>query len=455
MEPLKREWQVGARSRHCLTRATLLALLLGGQISGSLGAWAAAPTHAPVMVGTRRLFDVGALPDQTAADRTAAINRRIDSFFRNPQQIAPVEVKLRGKERILAIGGRDLLTVTAQDADDNLTTVSELAQSWKQELDEALGALRAEHQTLWNQVSLSIVHSTENLIKQTAALIPRLVSTLLVFLIAFFAARGARAAVGPVLRRAAIDVNTQQLVRTLAYYGVWVVGWIVALGTLGINPATLVAGLGVTTIAIGFALKDLLSNFVSGFLILTTRPFTLGDQIAVQQFEGTVERIELRATHLRTYDNRLVIIPNADLYTATITNNTASPYRRQEFIVGIGYEADLNRACELARHAALNTEGVLADPAPDAVIDDLANGSINLKVRFHTDSRRGKAMPVISEVRRRVKEAFQHAGIELYPTGPPTVRLQGPLPPVSGLQDRDGNGSPPAAPARPADQTAK
>jgi small conductance mechanosensitive channel len=117
--------------------------------------------------------------------------------------------------------------------------------------------------------------------------------------------------------------------------------------------------------------------FVSGFLILTTRPFTLGDQIAVQQFEGTVERIEMRATHLRTYDNRLVIIPNADLYTATITNNTASSYRRQEFIVGIGYEADLNRACELARHAALNTEGVLADPAPDAVIDDLANGSIS------------------------------------------------------------------------------
>ena len=131
----------------------------------------------------------------------AAINRRIDSFVRNPQRIAPVEVKLRGQERVLAIGSRDLLTVTAQDADDNLTTVPQLAQSWKAELDEALGAIRAEHQTFWNQISLSIVHSTQNLIRQTAALVPRLISTLLVFVLAFFGARGARAAVRPVLRR--------------------------------------------------------------------------------------------------------------------------------------------------------------------------------------------------------------------------------------------------------------
>lgn len=405
--------------------------------------WGAeAPTHAPVMVGTRRLFDVGALPDQTAADRAAAINRRIDSFARNPERIAPVEVKLRGPERVLTIGTRDLLTVTAQDADDNLTTVSQLASSWKQELDEVLGAIRAEHQTLWNQVVLSIVHSAENLVRQTAALIPRLVSTLLVFAITFFGARGARGAVRPILRRSSIDANTQQLVRTLVYYSVWVLGWIVALGTLGINPATLVAGLGVTTIAIGFALKDLLSNFVSGFLILTTRPFALGDQIAVREYEGTVEKIELRATHVRTYDNRLVIIPNADLYTATITNNTASPYRRQEFVVGIGYEADLREAIRLAERAARETPGVLADPAPDVLIDTLANGSINLKVRFHTDSRRGKAITIGSEVRQKLKDMYQHAGIEIYPSGTQVVQLEGSVSPVAGPSNRGGADSP-------------
>jgi len=403
---------------------------------------AEAPTHAPVMVGARRLFDVGALPAQTAADRAAAINRRIDSFVRNPERIAPVEVKLRGTQRVLAIGDRDLLTVTPQDADDNLTTVPQLAQSWERELDEALSAVRAEHQTLWSQVVLSIVHSTENLVRQTAGLIPRLASTLLVFAITFFGARGARGAVRPIFRRSSVDVNTQQLVRTLAYYSVWVLGWIVALGTLGINPATLVAGLGVTTIAIGFALKDLLSNFVSGFLILTTRPFALGDQIAVREYEGTVEKIELRATHVRTYDNRLVIIPNADLYTATITNNTASPYRRQEFVVGVGYEVDLRKAIQLAERVARETPGVLADPAPDVLIDALANGSVNLKVRFHTDSRRGKAVTIGSEARQRLKETYERAGIEIYPSGTQFVQLEGAVPPTTGPANRDGVNSP-------------
>jgi small-conductance mechanosensitive channel len=412
---------------------------------------AVAPIHAPVFVGTQRLFDVGALPDQSAADRAVAINRRIDSFVRNPERIAPVEAKLRGRERILAIGGRDLLTATPQDADDNLTTVPVLAESWKEELDNALGPLREEQQTPWNQVSFSIIHSTQSLIRQTAALIPRLVSTMLVVVIVFFGSRGARAAVRRVLERTSIDANTRQLVQTLVYYGVWIVGWIVALGTLGINPATLVAGLGVTTIAIGFALKDLLSNFVSGFLILTTRPFALGDQIAVQQYEGTVERIELRATHLRTYDNRLVIIPNAELYTATITNNTASPYCRQAFVVGIGYEADLNKAFELAKQAARETPGVLVDPAPDVLVDDLASGSLNLKVRFHTDSRRGQATTVGSEARRRVKDAFQQAGIEIYPTGPQVVQLAGGVPSGSGPADADGQKSPSGRQPAPAE----
>ena len=86
--------------------------------------------------------------------------------------------------------------------------------------------------------------------------------------------------------------------------------------------------LGVGALGVGFALKDILSNLVSGVLILAMRSFQLGDQIAIGDTEGTVENIELRATQIRTYDGRLVRIPNADLFTSHITNNTASPFRR-------------------------------------------------------------------------------------------------------------------------------
>jgi small conductance mechanosensitive channel len=376
------------------------------------------------MVGQRRLFDVGDLPGLPAAQRAAAINRRLDSFVRHPGQINDVKLNLRGSERVLTVAGREILTVTAQDAADNLTTVPELAENWQRELEEALLAVRAEHETFWTQISSSILLSAQNLLRQAAALIPRFAAGLLVMLITLFAARGTRAAVRRIVERASSDTNTQQLVRTVIHYSVWTFGALVALGTLGINPATLVAGLGVTTIALGFALKDLLSNFVSGFLILSTRPFHIGDQIAVKEYEGTVERIDLRATYLRTLDNRLIIIPNADVYTATIVNNTASPYRRQEFVVGVPYEADLTRARELAQQVARDTPGVLPDPAPDVLVDALANGNIELRVRFCTESLRQKALLTGSEVKQRLAEAFAADGIDIYPPGIQTVELR-------------------------------
>jgi small conductance mechanosensitive channel len=423
---------------------------------------------APIMVGQRQLFSVGALPGETAAQRAASINRRIASFVSHPEQIAPIVVQIRGRERILAAAGRDLLTVTPQDAADNLTSVPELADSWRQELDQALSTVQAEHQTLWIQMRDSIVLSAEDLLRQCAAFIPRFASALVVLLVTWFTARGVRTAVRRLLEPAHLDLNTQQLIRTLTYYGIWTLGWVLALGTAGIQPATLVAGLGVTTLALGFALKDLLSNVVSGFLILTTRPFNLGDQIAMKEFEGTVERIELRATHLRTADNRLIIIPNADLYIATITNNTASPCRRQEFLVGIDYAADLNQAFAVALRVTQETPGVLPDPAPDVLVHELASSSVHLKIRFHTDPRRGNAMTVGSQVKQRVKEAFDAAGIAIYPPGTQIVQLQagesaallavpgssesapqktsaspagGPVPPESGLPGSPGRRS--------------
>jgi small conductance mechanosensitive channel len=389
--------------------------LLGGAAPRARGA--AAATHAPIMVGQQRLFDVGALPDKPAQERADVINRRIDSFVRQPERIQPVEVRLRGGERVLAVGGREILTVTAQDAADNLTSVPLLAEGWRTELDEALSAVHTEHETLWSQISGAIVNSAQGLLAQAAALIPRLVSMVLVLLLTFAAARGSRGAATRVMGRAGVEANTQQIVQTLTYYSVWAVGWVVALGTLGIDPASLVAGLGVTTIALGFALKDLLSNLASGFLILTTRPFRLGDQITVKEYEGTVERIDLRATLLRTYDHRLVIIPNADLYTATVINNTAAPFRRQDLVVGVAYDTDLSRAREVALRVARETPGVMPDPAPDILVAELADSSVTLKLRFYTDSRRVNWLTVGSEVRQRLKEAFDADGIVIpFPT---------------------------------------
>ena len=136
-----------------------------------------------------------------------------------------------------------------------------------------------------------------------------------------------------VTERVHLDPNLRDLLRALSFYGVWTVGFFAILSTLGIESGSIATAVGISGFVLGFAFKDILSHFLAGLMLLLGGKFRVGDQIIVRDFEGTVERIELRALHLRTYDNRLVVIPNADVFTSAVTSNTASPHRRRDFTV--------------------------------------------------------------------------------------------------------------------------
>src|SRR3712207_6407586 len=148
---------------------------------------------------------------------------------------------------------------------------------------------------------------------------------------------------------------------SLILFGVLVVATVVFPS---IKPADLLATLGIGSVAIGFAFKDILQNWLSGLLILYRQPFRPGDRIVSGGYEGTVESIEARATLLRTYDGQRVVIPNSDIYTGTVTVRTAFPRRRSEYDVGIGYGDDVEQACRVIRRALDGVEGVASDPAP-------------------------------------------------------------------------------------------
>lgn len=163
--------------------------------------------------------------------------------------------------------------------------------------------------------------------------------------------------------------------------------------------------------ALGFALKDILSNFVSGLLILTLRPFKLGDQIIIGDTEGNIERIELRATLIRTYDGRMVAVQNSETFTSRVTNNTASPVRRANVQIFLGYDADLKKAMIVMKNAALETDGVLAEPAPSVRVRSLEEENVVLEVRFWTDSRRSDYVLTSSKVRVLMVERFNEIGI--------------------------------------------
>jgi small-conductance mechanosensitive channel len=194
----------------------------------------------------------------------------------------------------------------------------------------------------------------------------------------------------------------------------------VALDAFGFDPQAVATGLGLTSLALGFALKDILSNFISGLLILVLRPFELGDQIIVGETEGNVERIELRATQLRTYDGRVVLVPNAEVFTSRIINNTADPIRRGSVALFIGYDSNLQKAIAVIQKAAQVTAGVLEEPAASVRVQELGQDDIVIEVRFWTDSRRSDFVATDSQVRQAIVAALKEADIGL---PDPNVRI--------------------------------
>jgi len=180
----------------------------------------------------------------------------------------------------------------------------------------------------------------------------------------------------------------------------------------------LVSALGITGIAIGFAFKDIFENFLAGILILITEPFEIGDQIVFGSFEGTIEEIETRATKMRTYDGRLVIIPNADLYKGSFIVNTAFPTRRLQYDVVIGNGDDIQAAKRLMLDALKDLPGVEAEPAPDVLLLDYADNGVKLRIRWWiTPPRKSDALALQDQVLEAVKAALTAHGVDLpYPT---------------------------------------
>ncbi len=190
----------------------------------------------------------------------------------------------------------------------------------------------------------------------------------------------------------------------------------VALPTF--RPGDVVQVLGIGSVAIGFAFRDILQNFLAGILLLVTQPFRIGDQIIASTHEGTVEDIQTRATFIRTYDGRRVVVPNADLFTDTVVVNTAFEHRRLEYDVGIGYGDDVERARALILEAVRGTEGVLEEPAPDVLLMDFAPSSVSLRVRWWiAPPKRADALEARDKVLTAVKTQLTSHGIDLpFPT---------------------------------------
>ncbi len=254
------------------------------------------------------------------------------------------------------------------------------------------------------------------------AQLPHIAIGLVVFLLFFFAATGVRTLIRNVNQRLGRQHNVGLVLGRLAQGAIVLVGLLVALviAVPGFQPGQLIQVLGLSTVAIGFAFQDIFKNFLAGILILLSQPFRIGDQIIVGKggFEGTVEEIQTRATFIKTYDGRRVVIPNADLFSDSVIVNTAYDKRRLEYDFGIGYGDDVERARGIIRDALSRTEGVLADPAPEVLLVGLGDFAVNLRARWWIHPpRQADLFAVKDHVISAVKKALTEGGVDLpFPT---------------------------------------
>jgi small-conductance mechanosensitive channel len=184
------------------------------------------------------------------------------------------------------------------------------------------------------------------------------------------------------------------------------------------TPTSVLQFLGIGSVAFGFAFRDVLQNYLAGILLLLTQPFRIGDQIVFQEYEGTVEDIQTRATFIRTYDGRRVVIPNAELFTHSVTVNTAFEKRRIEYDLGIGYGDDIARAKALILETLAELEAALEEPRPDVLTYELAASSVVLRVRWWIrPPERQDALDARDRVIAAVKTKLLENGIDLpFPT---------------------------------------
>ena len=280
------------------------------------------------------------------------------------------------------------------------------------------GSIVSQANTLGDKVNeyQTIMTSANHLLQQMISRIPYLIVASLVFVIFWVLSIFFKKAVTKILGNRKHHQNLVTVFRRVGSALILFLGFMVAMiiAVPSFTPGKLIGALGIGSVAIGFAFKDIFQNLLSGILLLLSEPFRIGDQIISGNFEGTVEDIQIRATTIRTYDGRKVVIPNSQLYTSPMTVNTAYSQRRLEFDVGIGYENNIVDAQRVILNVlkAAPTVSKLAEPS--VIATALADSSVVLRVRwFIDDGTQTNRVASINEVIILVKEALEKANISI------------------------------------------
>ena len=264
----------------------------------------------------------------------------------------------------------------------------------------------------------SIIEKLDNWLDGFIKALPNIVIGIVIFIAMLYISRWLGKLVKKLLKNKGRQ-NFGDLLGSFTRYLVIIFGIAVSLTIMAPNlsPADLIASMGVSSVAIGFAFQDILQNWLAGILILLRQPFEIGDQIIVDQYEGTVEKIKTRATIITTYDGKRVVIPNNTVYNNSVTVITAHELIRSQYDVGLGYDEDYMEAMKILKESVEKVEGVSSEKPVETLVWDQADSWLTIRVRWWTKSDRASVVHVWSKVLHDTQKAMDEAGIDLpFPT---------------------------------------
>ncbi len=243
---------------------------------------------------------------------------------------------------------------------------------------------------------------------------PGFIVALLILVIGRWMAMWLAAVAGKAMKKGGVEDTLSRFLGKLVYYGLLTAVIIAAADQMGIKTTSFLAILGAAGLAIGLALKDSLSNFASGVMLILFRPFKVGDYVTAGGVSGTVQQIDIFSTIFLTVDNQKIIVPNSGITSGVITNVNAESTRRIDLVVSIGYDDDIRKAKNTLEELVLGDERILEDPAPAVAVSELADSSVNLVVRpwVQTEDYWGVRLDLIE----KIKLTFDEKGISFpYP----------------------------------------
>jgi small conductance mechanosensitive channel len=241
-----------------------------------------------------------------------------------------------------------------------------------------------------------------------------IIGALLIFIVGKWLARKIADLLAKLMEKSDVDGTLVNFLRNLAYYTMVVLVVVAAVGKLGVNTTSFLTIIGAAGLAIGLALKDSLSNFAAGVMLVLFKPFTIGDVVSTAGITAKVEKITIFNTLFCTPDNQLVIVPNNKIISDIITNINAKDTRRIDLVVGISYTDDMVHTKDILEGLAKADSRILTDPATTIAVAELADSSVNLVFRPWVKT--ADYWGVRFDLTESIKNALDEAGISIpYP----------------------------------------